>query len=442
MTLPAERTAGELRLDALVAPRRLSGNVIVSLAGWVVPSVVALAALPIGAQRWGASRFAIVALAWGLIGWFGQFDFGIGRGLTRAVASRHASGRDGEIPAIVWSAHVALAILACTIGTALWVAAPRLSASALDVPGALQHDAIRSIRWMALGILPIVWGTASRAVLEARQQFRLATALRMPAVAATYALPLLAHSAGDAVMVMVLVRAVYAGVQMIAMRVPMARPDAMKEVLRDGGWITLSAVISPFLVQGDRFALANGLPIAASGGYAAVQEVANKLALFCVALQPVLFAAMSAARTVDERAARAIARRATIATAAAVAVPALVLMLFAEPLLKLWLQAAYDPVAAHVMPIMAVGVFVNALAQVPFAYLQAGRGDRAVAILHSVELPLFLAALWLVVPRAGVLGAAWVWSGRLIVDGIALWWLGTRANQRIAATSAVSAATT
>jgi O-antigen/teichoic acid export membrane protein len=403
-------------------------NVVVSLAGWVVPALVALAAMPIGAKQWGAPRFAIVALAWGLTGWFGQFDFGIGRGLTRAVASRHASGRDGEIPAIVWSAHAALALLALCMTCALWMGAPALAQRTLDVPADLQWDAVRSIRWMALGILPIVWGTASRAVLEARQQFRLATALRMPAVIGTYALPLFAHSAADAVMLMVLVRALYAGAQLVAMRVAFAAPTAIREVLRDGGWITLAAVISPFLVQGDRFALASWLPIAASGGYAAVQEVANKLAFFCVALQPVLFAAVSAARSVDEQAARAITRRAMIATAVVVAGPVLVLMLWAAPLLKLWLGSAFDPVAARAMPIMAAGVFVNALAQVPFAWLQAGSGDRAVALLQLAELPLFLLALWLVVPQYGVVGAAWVWSARLVVDGLALWWLSARSK--------------
>ncbi|MEI6739315.1 MAG: MATE family efflux transporter [Gemmatimonadaceae bacterium] len=416
------------RLDALVGTRRLSANVLISLAGWVIPAAVALAALPIGARQWGGARFAIVSLAWGLTGWFGQFDFGIGRGLTRAVAARHASGRDAEIPAIVWSAHAALALLALIMAAALWMQAPHLVQRVLQVPATLADDAVRSIRWMSLGILPIVWGTASRAVLEARQQFRLATALRMPAVIGTYALPLLATTAADAVLLMVAVRTLYAIVQLVAMRVPLARPNAMGAVLRDGGWITLSAVISPFLVQGDRFALASWWPIAATGGYTAVQEVANKLAFFCVALQPVLFAAVSAARSVNEGAARAIARRALLATAAIVALPVLVLMVWSAPLLHLWLRDAYDPVAAQAMPVMALGVFANALAQVPFAWLQAGRGDRAVALLHLAELPLFLGALWYAVPRWGVPAAAAVWSGRLMLDGAALWWLSARAR--------------
>lgn len=414
------------RLDGLVSTRRLSQNVAVSLAGWVVPAVIALVAMPVGATKWGAARFAIVALAWGLTGWFGQFDFGLGRGLTRAVAARHAAGRDDEIPAIVWSAHALLALLASAMTAALWLGAPALVHRALHVPTALAGEALASIRWLAIGILPIVWGTASRAVLEARQQFRLATALRMPAVVGTYALPLLADTASDAVMLMVVVRSLYAAAQLLAMRLRVVQPSAIPEILRDGGWITLSALLTPFLGQADRFALAALLPIAASGGYVAVQEVANKLAFFCVAMQPVLFAAVSAARSQDDKAARAISRKALLATAAVVAGPVLVTMLWSEPMLRLWLRSAFDPVAARAMPIMALGVFANALAQVPFAYLQAGHGDRSVALLHAVELPLFVLALWWAVPRWGVMGAAVVWSARLIVDGVALWWLSAR----------------
>jgi O-antigen/teichoic acid export membrane protein len=263
-------------------------------------------------------------------------------------------------------------------------------------------------------------------VLEARQQFGVATALRTPAVIGSFALPLLADSASTAVALLVAVRVAYAAAQLVALRVPVQGPLAMRAVLRDGGWITLTGVISPLLAQGDRMALASWRPLAESGAYVAVQEVAFKLAVFCVALQPVLFAAVSAARSVDEAAARAIARRATVATALVVAGPALVLMGWAEPLLQLWLGPALHPEAPRAMAILAAGVFVNALAQVPFAYLQAGSGDRAVALLHLVQLPLFLGALWAVVPQWGMTGAATVWSVRVAIDGAALWWLGMR----------------
>jgi O-antigen/teichoic acid export membrane protein len=342
------------------------------------------------------------------------------------VATRHAAHRDDDIPSVVWSAHVLLAALAFVIAAALWAVAPTLATRVLHVPGALHEEAILSARWMAFGVVPIVLGTASRAVLEARQQFRLATAVRIPTMVATYLLPLLADNASDGVAWIVGARTANAVLLLLAMRIKWARPSEIGTVAREGGWITLSAVISPVLAQGDRFALAALLPLAASGSYAAVQEVATKIAFFSVAMQPVLFAAVSAAHSLDEARARALVRQAALVTAAVVAVPTIVLAVWAEPLMALWLRTAFNAEAARVLPWMAVAMFANAMAQVPFAFLQAGRGDRVVALLHMVELPVFIVALLLAVPRWGLTGAAAVWGARLIIDSAGMWALAAR----------------
>ena len=250
--------------------------------------------------------------------------------------------------------------------------------------------------------------------------------LRIPLGVGSFLLPLLANDASGAVAWVVASRAVYWGATMMAARVPFVRPSAIVALFRDGAWISLSAVISPLLVQGDRFALAALLPIAASGSYAAAQEVATKLAFFSIALQPVLFAAASAAHSADDQRARQLERQASLATAVVLVGPSLVLALWAAPLLQWWMGGAYDPQAGRVLPWMAGAVFVNALAQVPYAFLQAGRGARAVGLLHLVELPAYAGALFVAVPRWGMMGAALVWGGRMLADGVAMWWISAR----------------
>lgn len=414
------------RLRALTTPRLLGRNIVASGIGLGFPAVAALVAFPLVAARLGPDRFAIVALAWGLAGWFAQLDFGIGRGLTRAVASRHAEHRDAEIPAVVWSAHAMLAAVAVGVAFACWFAAPLLVHRVLTVPAWLADEAIRCARWMSVAIVPVVLATASRAVLEARQQFALSTAIRVPALAATYLLPILATDAAGALAWIVVTRIAYAVALLLAVRVPLALPNQMRGVFVDGRWIALSAVISPLLVQGDRFAVAAALPIAVSGSYAAAQEIATKLAFFSIALQPVLFAAASAARNLDAARARRLAHSAFRTAVVVVLGPVIVCVLWADPLMQWWLKSAYDPVAASVLPWMAVAMFANALAQIPYALLQSGRSDRAVALLHLVELPLFLIALAIAVPRWGLTGAAAVWGGRLIIDALALWLMSLR----------------
>jgi O-antigen/teichoic acid export membrane protein len=70
---------------------------------------------------------------------------------------------------------------------------------------------------------------------------------------------------------------------------------------------------------------------------------------------------------------------------------------------------------------LAAGFLVNSLVHAPFALIQsAGRPDLT-AKLHVLELPVYLAALWLLTVRFGVEGAAIAWTVRLLLDAAALW---------------------
>ena len=113
--------------------------------------------------------------------------------------------------------------------------------------------------------------------------------------------------------------------------------------------------------------------------------------------------------------------RASRITLLALLPAAALLAAFAEPGLKLWLGAAYSPDAAPVLRWLAIAVYVNAVAQVPYSVLQGGIDARAPALLHLVELPLYLAILFWLATTHGMQGVAVAWLLRMAIDGILLW---------------------
>ena len=171
----------------------------------------------------------------------------------------------------------------------------------------MRNDAIGVVRLIALAIPPLAHGVALRGVLEAGQRFRIVNQLRVPLGIASYAGPLIAlpfgASAAVAVGIVVAARIGYwlAHFFVLDSVAPgISRPRAvsrvaLRELLSVGGWITVSNVVSPIIVQADRIAVATLFPIAASGWYGSAAEVATKQWLFTAALQPVLFSALSAA---------------------------------------------------------------------------------------------------------------------------------------------------
>jgi O-antigen/teichoic acid export membrane protein len=428
-------TASNARLHALTNDGLLQRNVALNLVGWALPAAAAFVSIPLLARGFGPARYGLVVLAWSCVSVFSLFDFGLGRALTRVVAERLAAHEDESIAEIVWSASWALLGLTALLAVAGVIAAPSIVDRLLHVPADTRSDAIDVVRLIAVAIPPLAHGVALRGVLEAAQRFSVVNQLRVPLGVATYAGPLLAlpfgASAHVAVAIIVVARVIYwlahffvlGGVAPGISRPRGPSGAALRELLTVGGWITVSNVVSPVIVQADRLAVATMFPIAASGWYGSAAEVATKQWLFTAALQPVLFSALSAAiKPAPMRAAELMERASRITLLALL--PAVVLLVaFAEPALRWWIGPAYAPDAGSVLRWLAIAVYVNALAQVPYAALQGGVDARGPALLHMIELPIYIALLAWLGTTVGVRGIAIAWFVRMLVDGAAMWWM-------------------
>ncbi|HEX3866510.1 MAG TPA: flippase, partial [Gemmatimonadaceae bacterium] len=422
-------TLAGARLESLTNDRLLRRNVVLNLFGWGLPAIAALASIPLLARGLGPARFGLVALAWSSVSIFSLFDFGLGRALTRIVAERLAAHDDVRIADSVWAASWTLLVLTGVLAVIGVILAPSIVDRVLHVPADVRREAIDVVRLIAIAIPPLAHGVALRGVLEAAQQFRTVNQLRVPLGIATYAGPLIAlplgASAATAVAIVVMARATYwiahfFVLDRVAPRIAVPRMPsraALRELAQVGGWITVSNVISPIIVQADRVVVAALFPIAASGWYGTAAEVATKQWLFTAALQPVLFSALSAAlKPAPARAAELMEKAARI-TLLALLPAAVVLTAFAAPGLRLWLGSAYSPNGAPVLRWLALAVYVNALAQVPYSVLQGGIDARSPALLHLVELPLYLALLYWLATTHGIQGVAIAWFVRMAVDG-------------------------
>jgi Na+-driven multidrug efflux pump len=84
-----------------------------------------------------------------------------------------------------------------------------------------------------------------------------------------------------------------------------------------------------------------------------------------------------------------------------------------------------------------LGVLVNAMARTPFVFIQGVGYARWTAVLHLLELPVYATALWLLLHgELGIEGAALAWSGRMVVDTVALYGLSARLEPRLLSTVA------
>src|SRR6266704_1537874 len=422
----------------LTRGRLLARNTIWNLLGGAAPMVVAVFSIPILIQGLGKDRFGVLTLAWALIGYASLFDLGLGRALTQLVARKLGGGEEREIPSLAWTSLLLMLLLGLAGTAAVLLISPWLAGRGLNVPGPLRNEALQSFRLLGLSIPFVITTAGLRGLLEAHQRFGLINALRVPMGVFTFAGPLLVLPFSKSVVPVVgtLVAgriAAWAGHLLVCLRVlpELGRSigwerSAASPLLRFGGWMTVTNVVGPLMVTLDRFLIGALVSMTAVAYYATPYEVVTKFWLLPGALMGVMFPAFSTGFAQDrERTALLFGR----------SVKSLFLVLFplmlctvtlAQDGLKLWLGPEFALHSFRVLQWLAVGVFLNSLAFVPFTLLQGvGRPDLT-ATVHLIELPLYLGLLWLLISTRGIEGAAIAWTARVTVDALFLFGLARR----------------
>jgi O-antigen/teichoic acid export membrane protein len=411
---------------------------LLNLLGHVAPLIAALAAVPLLVTQLEPARFGFLSLAWVIVGYFGLFDLGLGRALTRLIAERMGTPREPELPVLARTALLVLSGLGCVAGGLLFAIAPWLCSVVLKLPAGLQAEAASGLQALAL-CLPFVTLTAAlRGMLEAGQRFGWVNALRVPLGVLTFLVPVAVTSYTPDLFAVCLALAVLRVIGSVAhwlvcvrlypalMRLGAPSRQGFAEMFGYGMWLTVSNVVGPLMVYLDRFVIGALVSVAAVAYYTAPYEVVTRLWLVPAALTGVLFPVFAGSFSADPQRTRRIYRKAIIVLAAAMLPLTLVMALGADFWLTVWLGADYAREGIRVAQILSVGVFFNSLAHLPFSLLQAaGRADWT-AKLHVLELPLYIAALAWLVPAWGIDGAALVWTGRCMLDAAVLFVLARR----------------
>lgn len=407
-----------------------------SLAGTALPSVVGIIVVPRLVHGYGANRFGILSLAFGVIGYFSLFDFGIGRAVTHDVADRLARGETDTIPVTVWTAWYFMFAVGLLGALLAVMVSPLVVARFVRPPVGLYDEA--SATFLLLGAsIPVVVVTAGvRGVLEALQRFDLINVVRVPAGILTFVGPLaalwLTPSVYAAVWVLLIARivtlAVYVGMCLHLMpglrTLVQPSPQVLRRLAGFGAWMTVSNVLSPLMMIADRFVVSAVISVAAVTYYATPFDAVTRLLIIPGALAGVLFPtfASEGARNADAGSRMLVSSYRMIFLTLAPIVGALIL--FSPELLHFWLGGEFAKLSGSVLRWIAAGVLANGVAQIAFSYVQGrGRADLT-AKVHMVEAPLYLVGLYVGVKNWGINGAAAVWCLRTTLDFLILYAVG------------------
>jgi O-antigen/teichoic acid export membrane protein len=419
--------------ETLTHPGLLARNALVNLVGLVLPSLAALWAVPLLISGYGTDRFALLTLAWLIIGHASVFDLGMGRALTRALADKLGRGdEDGLVPT-VWTALAAIGVIGIVVAMVMVALAPWLGRDLLQVPAGFEADAVSGFRWLAVGMPAVVLTAALRGVLEAQQRFDLVTILRVPGGVLMFVGPLAALLFSVrfdvAVIVLVVIRTAVTAAYFIAClytlpalrgRVRMAREE-LRALLGFGGWVTVGGSVSMAMDYVTRFSIGALLPVAFVAYYATPADILVKLLVVPTAILGVLFPAIAVHAASDLRRAAVLIDRGARMILLLMVPATVVLVAVAHELLAWWIDPGFADASAGALRWLAFGGLITGVASVPVGALAGINRPGLATVPALIQLPFFAIAVWAVLDAGyGVAGVAAVFVIRNLIDGLIL----------------------
>ncbi|WP_257313838.1 flippase [Geothrix fuzhouensis] len=421
----------------------LTRNSIYNLLGQGLPMLVGLITIPRLVHALGVDRFGILTLTWAVMGYFSLFDLGLGRALTQLVAERSGTGNDKALPDIIRTALIMMLGLGLVGGVCLGAASPLVVGRVLRMSPALHREVLYAFGLMAFSVPAVTLLAGLRGLLEARQHFLEINLLRLAMGVFTFLGPWLVSFKTTHLFWVVLslevmrYAALGAHYWMCRRVVPeMTMPASFqsnhwKVLLKFGGWMTVSNIISPLMVNMDRFFIGAFLSVGAIAYYATPFDMVTKLLVISGAVVSVLFPMFGALHRANPFEAIRLYRKGMRTIFLVLAPILLALGLGAHWLLLHWLGPTFAQRGSAIMQILCLGVLANSLAAVPFAFIQGAARPDLTAKFHLIEGPLYIILLMSLGSRLGILGVAWAWTLRVALDLILLEVAARRIQSRL-----------
>lgn len=396
-------------------------NSILNIFGVILPAITAIPALGYMARELSLSMFGLMMLIWALVGYAGIFDAGIAKAVVREISS----SKNMDDKSVIMG--TAVGIVACT-GIFAAVLVYFLSgyiASFINISIDEFELAVKSIKIAALCIPLFLISLVLQAYLEGIEDFVVFNLYRSFSGVVLYAAPALGLLVYGGFLYVVIgllcarLASLVLCIYIVNQRINLTRWSFKRVVLirlfRFGSWLTVTNVISPFMVYMDRFVISSILGPKAVAVYSAPAELVSRMSILPVAIGRAIFPRLSALYGGNKSAAKELSQAYLYSIVLTLPI-AVFVILFSPYIIELWLGDNFSSQADVILRILVVGFFFNSIALIPYNDLQSKGKSYLTAKIHIFEVIPYLISLVLSIHLFGILGAACVWTLRMGVD--------------------------
>jgi O-antigen/teichoic acid export membrane protein len=421
-TQTLSRSSAARAFQSLRASRNFrdsAGNALYCIAEYVAQPLSMLVAAPFLVHRLGLSQYGIWMLVSAILGSMGTLSTGFGDATVKYVSAYRGQNNPAGIERTIRATLTINVFLGGLFGMLVWVIAPYAVDHIFKIEPMFHPASLRAIRISAVILLVRSVESVFVSTLRAFERYgppvKLNVFLRIIVVVSAVVLASTGYGVATIMMATLFWSALIVILQIIAARrvfgtlnpFPTFQRKALAEVFNFGCFSWLQALAGVGFTYADRFLLAAMLGTAPLAIYALCVQAAQPIHGLASAAFNFVFPHISSRHEAGEtHGPRRVYRLAFLSSVVLSLILAAPLVLFGKPLLTLWMGRDFATQAHLVLAILAVAYMILAINIVPHYTLLAFGSVRFVSIINMVGGILSLAAVAVLVPGFGLVGAA------------------------------------
>jgi O-antigen/teichoic acid export membrane protein len=414
----------------------VTGNAAANLSARVWSLAIQFLLIPVIVALLGPKAYGLVTLYATLVATLIFLDQGWCTVLVRELPRLSAAGDPDSIQrmnALLRSVETASVSAGVILGSAVALSAPLLVHYWIDTVGMAEQEAINAVRLMGL-CLACQWsnGMYASGYVGLHRQGAMAQITAVQVTLATGGTAFLLWKIAPRIEVAFIWQAAIWAAGNLIMRwrlfklLPAAaqparfRLEALSAARHFAFGNIIIGLTSALLTQADKIILARFVPLESLAAYNLSFTIASLMLIIIGApIGSILIPLLARLFATDETWRLADEYHRWTQVMVFLALPAAGIMIFfPQPFLELWLQPSSPLIApiVQLLPWVALGTLFNIVVR-PIASLQLSSGWMRLLILKNlVTLPIFLAALLLLVGRFGPVAGAYCWIGLNVSD--------------------------
>ncbi|WNP36056.1 flippase [Enterobacter kobei] len=396
-----------------------------NVGGFIIPSLIAIPAMGLMARLLGVELFGLFTIFFTIFGFASILDAGLSRTVIREVSIYRENQTQLDI---ILSTSLVIILIISTVGALIVAFNAVHIANIFNVSQKHLNDVIVSLRLICISFPFLLFSQIYIGYLEGLENFKSINLQKtvtgsflalFPVILISY------HSSLTSGIIGLTVARIVSFIinhfcvrRYVNINLFLFNKDVGKRLLTHGGWVSVSNIISPLILYCDRFILSHMMGAKNVAFYTAPSEIVNRISIFPNAISRVLFPLFSYSLNKNDGGKQL--RHGYYLVGGSAILIILPFILFPKFILDSWVGKEYGENSVYILIILLIGMFVNSIAQVTFAEIQAKGYFKATAIIHIIELIPYFVLLYFAIKNFGLIGVAWASTFRVTLDFILL----------------------